>query len=46
MKNKRKDLPEKLVRNNTTVAEKQEIAKDLNTYFTNICFNLASKIPI
>ena len=29
-KNKRKDLPEKLVTNNTTVVEKQEIAENLN----------------
>ena len=44
-KNKRKDLPEKLVINNTTVVEKQEIAENLNKYFTNISPNLASKIP-
>ena len=35
-KNKRKDLPEKLVINNTTVVGKQEIAENLNKYFTNI----------
>ena len=44
-KNKRKDLPEKLVIYNTTVAEKQEIAENLNKYFTNIGPNLTSKIP-
>ena len=35
-KNKRKDLTEKLVINNTTVVEKEEIAENLNKYFTNI----------
>ena len=35
-KNKRKDLPGKLVIYNTTVVEKQEIAENLNQYFTNI----------
>ena len=44
-KNKRKDLPEKFVINNTTAAEKQEIAEHFNKYFTNICLNLSSKIP-
>ena len=44
-KNKRKELPEKLVINNTTNVEKQEIAEYLNKYFTNIGPNLASKIP-
>ena len=32
-KSARKDLPEKLVINNTIVVEKQEIAEDLNKYF-------------
>ena len=40
-KNKRKDLPEKLVINNTTVVE---IAENLNKYFTTIGPNLAYKI--
>ena len=44
-KNKRKDLPEKLVINNTANVEKQEIVEYLNKYFTNIDPNLASKIP-
>ena len=44
-KNKRKNLPEKLVINNTTVIEKQEVAKNLNKYFANIGPNLASNIP-
>ena len=44
-KNKRKDLPEKLVINNTTVVEKQEIAENLNKYFTNIGPNRAFEIP-
>ena len=44
MKNKRQDLPEKLVINTTTAVEKQEIAENLNKYFTNIGPNLASKI--
>ena len=44
-KNKRKELPEKLVINNTTNVEKQEIAEYLNKYFTNIGPNPASKIP-
>ena len=44
-KNKRKDLSEKFVINNTTVVEKQEIAEHFNKYFTNICLNLSSKIP-
>ena len=35
-KNKRKDLSGKLVINDTTVAEKQEIAENLTKYFTNI----------
>ena len=35
-KNKQKDLPEKLVINNTTVVEKQELAENLNKHFTNI----------
>ena len=43
-KNKRKDLPEKLVINNTTVVEKLEIAENLNKYFTTIGPNLAYKI--
>ena len=43
-KNKQKDLPEKLVINNTTVIAKQEIAENLNKYFTNNGPNLASKI--
>ena len=43
-KNKRKDLPEKLVINNTTVVEKLEIAENLNKYFTTIGSNLAYKI--
>ena len=43
-KNKRKDLPEKLVINNTTVVEKLEIAENLNKYFTAIGPNLAYKI--
>ena len=30
MENKRKDFPEKLIINNTTVIEKQEIAHNLN----------------
>ena len=34
-KNKRKDLLDKLVINNTTVVEKQENAKYHNKYFTN-----------
>ena len=44
-KNKRKDLPENVVINNTTVVEKQEITGNLNKYFTNIGPNLASKVP-
>ena len=43
-KNKQKDLPEKLVINNTTVVAKQEIAENINKYFTNNGPNLASKI--
>ena len=43
-KHKRKDLPEKLVINNTTVVEKLEIAENLNKYFTTIGPNLAYKI--
>ena len=43
-KDGRKDLPEKIVINITTVVEKQEIAENLNKYFTNISPNLASKI--
>ena len=43
-KNKRKDLPEKLVINNTTVVEKLEIAENLNKYVTTIGSNLAYKI--
>ena len=44
-KNKWKDLSEKLVINNTTVAQKQEVSENLNKYFTNIGPNLASIIP-
>ena len=44
-KNKWKDLSEKLVINNTTVAEKQKVSENLNKYFTNIGPNLASIIP-
>ena len=44
-KNKRKDLTEKLVINNTTVVEKEEIAENLSKYFTNIGPDLTSKIP-
>ena len=44
-KNKRKDLPEKLVINFTAVLEKQEIVENLNKYFINIGPNLASEIP-
>ena len=44
MKNKWKDLPEKLVINNATVVEKQEIVENLNKYFTNTGTKLASKI--
>ena len=44
-KNKRKDLPENVIINNTTVVEKQEITGNLNNYFTNIGPNLASKVP-
>ena len=40
-KNKRKDLPGKLVINNTTVVEKQEIAENLNKYFTIIFIALS-----
>ena len=43
--NKQIDLPEKLVINNTTAVEKQEIAENFNNYFTDIYPNLASKIP-
>ena len=43
-KNKLKDLPEKLVINNATVVEKQEIAENLNKFFTNTGSNLGSKI--
>ena len=43
-KNKRKDLPEKSVINNSTILEKQETAENLNKYFVNIGPNLASKI--
>ena len=43
-KSKRKDLPEKLVTNNTTVVEKLEIAENLNKYFTTIGPNLAYEI--
>ena len=32
MKNRQEDLPEKLVINNTTFIEKQEIAENLNKY--------------
>ena len=42
-KNKQKDLPEKLVINNNTVVQNQEIAENLNKYFTNIDPNLTSK---
>ena len=45
MKNKQKYLPEKLFINNIIVVRKQEIAKNLNKYFTNISPSLASKIP-
>ena len=45
MENKWKDLPEKLIINNTKVIEKQEIADNPNQYFTNIGPNLAYKIP-
>ena len=45
MKNKQKYLPEKLFINNTIVVRKQEIAENLNKYFTNISPSLASKIP-
>ena len=31
--------------NNTAVLEKQEIAENLNKFFTNISPNLTSKIP-
>ena len=41
----RKDLPEKLVINNTTIVEKQEIAENLNKIFTNIGPKLVCKIP-
>ena len=44
-KNKWKDLSEKLVINNTTVAEKQEVSENLNKYFTNIGPKIASIIP-
>ena len=44
-KNEQKDLPEKLVINNTALVEKQEIAENINNYFTNIGPNLTSKIP-
>ena len=44
-KNEQKDLPEKLVINNTALVEKQEIAENINNYFTNIDPNLTSKIP-
>ena len=44
-KNKGKDLPGKLVINNTAVVEKKEIAENLNKYFKSIGLNLASKIP-
>ena len=44
-KNKQKDIPEKIVINNATVRETQEIAKNLNKYFTNISPNLAFKTP-
>ena len=44
-KNKRKDLPKKFVINNTALVEKQEIAENINNYFTNIDPNLTSKIP-
>ena len=45
MKNKQKYLPEKLFINNIIVVRKQEIAENLNKYFTNISPSLASKIP-
>ena len=45
MEKKLKDLPEKLVINNATVVEKQEIAENFNKYFTNIGPILTSKIP-
>ena len=35
-KNKREDLPEKKVKSNATVVEKEEIAENFNKYFTNI----------
>ena len=44
-KNKQKDLPEKLIINNNTVVQNQEIAENLNTYFTNIDPNFTSKTP-
>ena len=44
-KNKWKDLSEKLVINNTTVAEKQEVSENPNKYFTNIGPKIASIIP-
>ena len=44
-KNKWKDLSEKLVINNTTVAQKQEVSENLNKYFTNIGPKIASIIP-
>ena len=45
MKNKQKYLPEKLFINNIIVVRKQEVAENLNKYFTNISPSLASKIP-
>ena len=43
-KNKPRDLSEKLVINNNTSLEKQEIAEKLKKYFTNIGVNLVCKI--
>ena len=45
MKNKQKYLPEKSFINNIIVIRKQEVAENLNKYFTNISPSLASKIP-
>ena len=45
MENKQKYLPEKLFINNIIVVRKQEVAENLNKYFTNIIPSLASKIP-
>ena len=43
-KNKRKDLSEKFLINNTAVAEKQEIAENFNKFFKNIGPKLVFKI--